>query len=124
MLRERQVGIVFELAWQPPLEQGPLPGRRTGYGDRLHVSALPPELEPTLDGGHGDPDELGHLLAGHPAVNRIQHLQSQIFRVRSHHKESYRGSNVMQAAVSTYPSGKTFAVPRIALRQLRGADFR
>src|SRR5215210_1689759 len=71
MLSERQVGVVFELVWQPLLKHRPLPGWRTGYGARLHVAALPSPPQPALDRGHGDPEDARHLVARHLPIDGV-----------------------------------------------------
>ncbi len=84
MLRERRVGVVFEPGREPFLEQGTLPGGRTGYRRGRNVAGFPSPPESALDRGHADPEDARHLLAGYPAIDGVQRLEPEVFGVRSH----------------------------------------
>jgi hypothetical protein len=99
MLFEGQSGVVLELGRQPLFEQRALAGGRIRDRPGLHSSRLAPPFEPTLDGRQRHQKDLCYFLPGLATIDRVQHLQSQIFRLRSHAENLLRGSIANQVAV-------------------------
>ena len=87
------------LGRQPLFEQRALAGGRIRDRPGLHSSRLAPPFEPTLDGRQRHQKDLCYFLPGLATIDRVQHLQSQIFRLRSHAENLLRGSIANQVAV-------------------------
>src|SRR5215213_9934095 len=98
------------MSGQPLPKHRPFDGRWTGRGFGIYLSRFSSPLKPAFDRGQGDPEGPRDLRPRHPTIYRIQHLHSEILRIRSHARESRRGSSTMQAAVRTL-------LPPLALRR-------
>src|SRR4051812_32030075 len=89
-----------------PLSQGPTLHRwSAGNLHRLDASRLTSSLEPALDGGAGDPEELDDFFSANTTVHRREHPQSQVLRIGVHAEHSCSGSLLMQSAVRAEVAG-------------------
>jgi hypothetical protein len=91
------------MSGQPLPEHRPFDGRWTGWDFSIYLSRFSASLQPAFDRGQGDPEGPRDLRSRHPTIYRIQRLQSEVLRIRSHAREFRRGSSIMQAAVRRCP---------------------
>ncbi len=84
VLLQGEVGVPLQVGRQPPFERRPLHAWSAGDGDGLDPAGLAAPLQLALDGRHRHGEGLRHLLPALAAVDRGEHPDPEVLRVRFH----------------------------------------